>query len=232
MPGLTRHLRCSALAAAVVSLAAIAAQGTGPLASAADSARAVATAGQRMVTLQARPAPTSSSGTTYYELYSGLTGLPPLYEDLCLEADGSGTIGNGTKVLLGECDGSADELWTFVAQSGTAVPPQANGPGYELVNEDGGYCLDAETAPTPIGNGTDVQVWKCNSTAQQAWFSSIVLNGGDRAEINGHTDPANGSPLCLDAPSGADYGTAGEQIEVVDCAYTAGQFWGAPPVKP
>jgi hypothetical protein len=108
--------------------------------------------------------------------------------------------------------------------------PIGDGLAFEFVNADGGYCLDAETAPTPIGNGTKVQLWKCNGRPQQAWFGSGYFNGGETNYVNGRTDPANGSPLCLDVAASSD----GVQAKVQDCKYQdLTQLWdGEPPVSP
>jgi hypothetical protein len=236
---ITKYLRRVVAAAAAGSLAGLAIAVPGA-ATAAAGPRAMAAGPVRMVAgpqglsgLRAVPVRTSSTGVTYFELYSALWvsvagGKSAVY--FCLDADDSHPIGDGTKVQAWQCKGTKNQLWTAVPVSDTTPPPHVSSGAFEFVNADGGYCLDAETAPTPIGNGTKVQLWKCNGRPQQAWFGSGYFNGGETNYVNGRTDPANGSPLCLDVAAPSD----GVQAKVQDCKYQdLTQLWdGEPPVSP
>lgn len=109
-------------------------------------------------------------------------------------------VKSGVSTDVAACTGAADQEWEDVPD-GVAPPSAISGEtGNELQSEVGNYCLDAETAPIPIGNGTRVQVWTCNGESQQTWFTS----GGGLLDaravynlVNGRTDPSNGSTLCL-----------------------------------
>ncbi|WP_197717018.1 extracellular catalytic domain type 1 short-chain-length polyhydroxyalkanoate depolymerase [Glycomyces terrestris] len=83
-----------------------------------------------------------------------LTGLGELrVNGRCLEAKGSGTA-DGTKVVAGECTGSASQFWN-VNVDGT------------ITNAHNGLCLDAFGGGTH--SGTRVVLWTCTGGANQQW---------------------------------------------------------------
>jgi hypothetical protein len=70
----------------------------------------------------------------------------------CLDVNGGGTV-NGTVVDLFTCNGTGAQAWV----------PQPDG---ALVNPQSGRCLDDTSSG---GSGTQVQIWDCAGTPNQAW---------------------------------------------------------------
>jgi hypothetical protein len=81
-----------------------------------------------------------------------------MHNGKCLNDQRSG--GNGSKVILYTCNGSANELWTH--KSNGEFVMKANG---------GKYCLDDPASSTH--NGTQLIVWTCKNGTNQHWFTSL-----------------------------------------------------------
>ncbi|MFD0516319.1 ricin-type beta-trefoil lectin domain protein [Streptomyces aureus] len=77
---------------------------------------------------------------------SGLT-------DTCLEAD-NGADADGTRVLAGDCNGSAGQTWWW-------------GNGQLRLGSSTGKCLDVTGAGTEAGS--PVELWECNGGGNQQW---------------------------------------------------------------
>jgi predicted alpha-1,2-mannosidase len=111
---------------------------------------------------------------------------------------------------LQDKDGSTSNLNPIV--TGTCGPASEN---YWTVEPDGtirvlGSCLDVYHSGT--GDGTDVDLYKCNNTGSQQWR---IEPGG--ALVN----PESGK--CLDATS-----TAGAQVQIDACDQSGEQDWKLP----
>ncbi|MYS19126.1 Concanavalin A-like lectin/glucanases superfamily protein [Streptomyces sp. DvalAA-14] len=116
----------------------------------------------------------------------------------CVDDDAGGTT-NGTRVQLWDCNGGANQNWTFAADGTVRV---------------GGKCLDITGGPTATADGTPVEIWDCNGGANQQWSAQ---NG---ALVN------PGSGKCLDDPG---FNTAnGTQLEIWTCNGGSNQQWVAP----
>jgi alpha-galactosidase len=70
----------------------------------------------------------------------------------CLDAPLSAVPGND--VTLFDCNGGANQQWTFSADG-------------SIRDLDSGLCLDVTGNST--GNGTPVQLWTCTGAANQRW---------------------------------------------------------------
>ena len=124
----------------------------------------------------------------------------------CLDGD-LGTIGNnGAKVQLWACNGWDNQSWIF-------VPNPKFGPYfYTIENAHSGQCLDGDL--NTIGsNGTKVQLWACNSGANQsfAWNPGNTL----QAYLDGQ---------CLDGDLNT-IGTNGTKVQLWDCNGWDNQSW-------
>jgi len=117
---------------------------------------------------------TSSGGSTSSTLVSAASGR-------CLDIPGSNTT-NGTQPVIWDCNGAANQRWTFSGQSIQSL----------------GKCLDS---PTNAGAGTKLQIWSCTGATNQQW----TLNGdgtirntqsGLCLDVSGN-NTANGTPVIL-----------------------------------
>ncbi|MEU4746807.1 cellulase family glycosylhydrolase, partial [Actinosynnema sp. NPDC023658] len=79
-----------------------------------------------------------------------------VYGSKCLDASGGGTTA-GTKVVIGDCTGSATQQWN-VTGTGT------------ITNGQSGLCLDATGAGT--ANGTLIVLWSCTGGTNQRWTTT------------------------------------------------------------
>ncbi|MFK3736088.1 ricin-type beta-trefoil lectin domain protein, partial [Streptomyces sp. NPDC088090] len=169
----------------------------------------------------------------------------------CLDTP-SGATGNGTRLQIYDCNGSAAQK--FAVKGGAPVPAPA------------GKCVDVAADDTGV-NGTAVQLWDCQSwAADQHWYHNangslstigrcLDINGNGTAnntqvelwDCNGvggqvWQQQADGSLLnpqsgrCLDDPNSA--GANGTRLQIWDCAGSANQKWtlptggGTPPTTP
>ena len=113
----------------------------------------------------------------------------------CLDVVGAAT-GNGTQVVIWDCNGGRNQVWTATAGKALVVY--------------GTKCLDVNGAsPSP---GAKVQIWDCNGGANQQW--NVGSNGTVTSVQTG---------LCLDANGG---GTAnGTTVTVWTCNGGGNQQW-------
>ncbi|WP_245811809.1 ricin-type beta-trefoil lectin domain protein [Actinophytocola xinjiangensis] len=102
---------------------------------------------------------------------------------------------NGTQARLWDCDGSADQRWTYTASR-------------TLTN--GTQCLDASGQGT--ANGTKAIIWDCHGGTNQQW--NLNTNG---------TITGVHSGLCLDASGNAT--ANGTLIHLWSCHGGANQQW-------
>ncbi|MEU6668984.1 ricin-type beta-trefoil lectin domain protein [Streptomyces sp. NPDC046727] len=144
----------------------------------------VFTGGPALGTLTVRPVP----GTDATLLTGRRSGrCADLYDN---------TITNGTQAELWDCNGGANQAWTYTARK-------------ELVVY-GDKCLDAYNLGTT--NGTKVVIWDCNGQDNQKWTL-----GADGTVTNVHAG------LCLDA-YGAGTGN-GTPLLLWTCNGGANQKW-------
>ena len=160
---------------------------------------------------------------------------------MCLSDTGFST-GNGTRVVVGSCNGFKNQAWTLPAGPmssqipGTCMDDSGNqtangtkidiwscngGSGQQWTTEpDGtvqihGKCLDAEHGGT--ASGTPVDLSTCKGTGAQQW--QLVPGGGGVSLVN----PQSG--LCLADPGNATVNGTG--LQIATCASAAGQAWRA-----
>ncbi|MFC4535414.1 glycoside hydrolase family 27 protein [Sphaerisporangium dianthi] len=110
------------------------------------------------VTPTPTPTPTPGQSSTLVSAASGR----------CLDVPNSSTT-NGTQPVIWDCNGQANQRWTFSGQTIQAL----------------GKCLDAPNGATA---GSKVQIWDCNGGTNQQW----TLNS------NGTIRNVQLSNLCLD----------------------------------
>jgi len=147
-------------------------------------------------------------------------GLPPppgtgrlrnAAQGLCLDVAGWSAQGDAN-VLLGECNGDPDHVWSFTRDS-------------ELRNTLNGTCLDA--AGTDGQQGANVDVYRCESMDDQRW--KLVARGRGTFELR---NVKRG--LCLDVNGRA--GARGDNVLLWACDGGADQLWSfepyAPPSRP
>jgi hypothetical protein len=81
----------------------------------------------------------------------------------CLDADTKTAFVLGGKVQLWDCNGGPQQIWDQHGAGGGGTARKS------FTDELDALCLDADTKT--IGtNGTRVQRWACNGTAQQQWY--------------------------------------------------------------
>jgi len=113
---------------------------------------------------------------------------------------------NGLLAQLWDQNGEPQQTW-FVAQHGGAGT-------YTLKNASSGKCLDMAT-DGPVGNGTRVQQWTCNSLSNQDWIA-----GGGSGWVTLRNRNSN---LCLDVKE-ANFAN-GAQLQVWQCGGAWNQRW-------
>jgi hypothetical protein len=130
----------------------------------------------------------------------------------CLDADANAIGANGTIVQLWDCNGSVEQQWQVISE------PGGTGTYIGLRNADSGRCLDADTN-TINKNGTTIQLWDCNSSAEQSW------------QVNPHAYDAfnllnTDAPLApmLDADS-TTIGANGTKVQLWANQYDTNQMW-------
>jgi GH25 family lysozyme M1 (1,4-beta-N-acetylmuramidase) len=160
---------------------------------------------------------------------------------MCLDDPGRSTT-NGTRVVVGPCDGLKDQAWTLPAGPVSSQIPgrclddsgnrTANATKIDLwacnggaaqqwtAEPDGtvrihGKCLDVLNGGT--ASGTPVELWSCNGSGAQQWH--LVPGGGGVILAN----PA--SALCLTDPGDATANGTG--LQIATCASATGQVWRA-----
>ena len=110
--------------------------------------------------------------------------------DRCVDVPNQ-TQNNGTQVALWDCNGGANQQWTFTSAKQLQVY--------------GGKCLDAEGGGT--SPGTRAIIWDCNSGAGQQWNLNADgtvtgVQSGLCLDANG-AGTANGTPIILWTCTGA-----------------------------
>jgi lysophospholipase L1-like esterase len=99
----------------------------------------------------------------------------------CLDIPGGNTT-NGTQPIIWDCNGGANQRWTFSGQTIQTL----------------GKCLDAPTGATP---GVKAQLWDCTGGANQQW--TLNTDGTVRGVPSGlcldvdHNRTANGTAVLL-----------------------------------
>ena len=160
---------------------------------------------------------------------------------MCLSDTGFSTA-NGTRVVVGACNGFKNQAWTLPAGPVSSQIPgkcmddsgnkTANGTTIDLSSCTGGSgqqwttgpdgtvrvhgkCLDVQHSGT--ASGTPVDLWTCNGTGAQQW--QLAPGGGGVSLVN----PQSG--LCLADPGDATVNGTG--LQIATCASAAGQAWRA-----
>jgi hypothetical protein len=90
------------------------------------------------------------------------------HDHRCLDADVSSVTHNGTKVQLWDCNGWANQNWTWRAD-------------HTIRSTHDGRCLDEDIAGG-THNGTKAQLWDCNGWDNQKWTitsSGTIVNAHD-----------------------------------------------------
>jgi hypothetical protein len=113
----------------------------------------------------------------------------------CVDINNSSTT-NGTQAQLWDCNGQANQRWTYTSAKQLMVY--------------GNKCLDAYNNGTT--NGTAVVIWDCNGQTNQQWN---VNSGGTITGVQ--------SGLCLDATGAAT--ANGTKIELWACGSGTNQRW-------
>jgi GH25 family lysozyme M1 (1,4-beta-N-acetylmuramidase) len=160
---------------------------------------------------------------------------------MCLSDTGFSTA-NGTRVVVGSCNGFKNQAWTLPAGPVSSQIPgtcmddsgnqTANGTKIDIwscnggsgqqwtIGPDGtvrvqGKCLDVQQGGT--ASGTPVDLWSCDGAGAQQW--QLVPGGGGVSLVN----PQSG--LCLADPGNAAVNGTG--LQIATCASAAGQAWRA-----
>lgn len=105
-------------------------------------------------------------------------------------------------------------VWQFFSQFGSNPPPTTPPPtgNQAVVGQQSGRCLDINNSAT--ANGTQAQLWDCNSGSNQQWTYST----GKQLVVYGNK--------CLGAGQAAGNGTA---AAIWDCNGQADQQWNVNP---
>jgi GH25 family lysozyme M1 (1,4-beta-N-acetylmuramidase) len=160
---------------------------------------------------------------------------------MCLSDTGWSTT-NGTRVVVGSCNGFKNQAWTLPAGPVSSQIPgkcmddsgnqTTNGTKIDIWSCNGttrqqwttgpdgtvrvhGKCLDVQHSGTV--SGTPVDLWSCNGTGAQQW--QLVPGGGGASLVN----PQSG--LCLADPGDATVNGTG--LQIATCASATGQAWRA-----
>ena len=160
---------------------------------------------------------------------------------MCLSDTGWSTA-NGTRVVVGSCNGFKNQAWTLPAGPVSSQIPgkclddsgnkTANGTTIDIsscsstsgqqwtTRPDGtvrvhGKCLDVQPGGTASGSPADL--WSCNGTGGQQW--QLVPGRGGVSLVN----PQSG--LCLADPGNATANGTG--LQIATCASATGQAWRA-----
>jgi hypothetical protein len=138
---------------------------------------------------------TTTGGTTGGTGGTGTGPIKGVGSGRCVDINNS-TTANGTQAQLWDCNGGANQRWTYTASKQLMVY--------------GNKCLDASGQGT--SNGTPTVIWDCNGQANQQW------NLNSDGTITGVQ-----SGLCLDA---SGLGTAnGTKIQLWSCTGGSNQHW-------
>jgi GH25 family lysozyme M1 (1,4-beta-N-acetylmuramidase) len=202
--------------------------------------------GAKVVLATCTGAPVQQWWLTYPRSINSSLGAIPITlrnpaSGMCLSDTGFST-GNGTRVVVGSCNGFKNQAWTLPAGPVSSQIPgmcmddsgnqTANGTKIDIWSCNGGSsqqwttgpdgtvrihgkCLDAEHGGT--ASGTPVDLSTCQGTGAQQW--QLVPSGGGASLMN----PQSG--LCLADPGNATVNGTG--LQIATCAGAAGQAWRA-----
>jgi len=202
--------------------------------------------GAKVVLATCTGAPVQQWWLTYPRSINSSLGAIPITlrnpaSGMCLSDTGFST-GNGTRVVVGSCNGFKNQAWTLPAGPVSSQIPgtcmddsgnqTANGTKIDIWSCNGGSgqqwttgpdgtvrihgkCLDAEHGGT--ASGTPVDLSTCQGTGAQQW--QLVPGGGGASLMN----PQSG--LCLADPGNATVNGTG--LQIATCAGAAGQAWRA-----
>jgi beta-glucosidase len=202
--------------------------------------------GAKVVLAACTGAPVQQWWLTYPRSISPSLGAIPVTllnpaSGMCLSDTGWSTT-NGTRVVVGSCNGFKNQAWTLPAGPVSSRIPgkcmddsgngTANGTKIDIGSCNGssgqqwttgpdgtvrvhGKCLDVQHSGTV--SGTPVDLWSCNGTGAQQW--QLVPGGGGVSLVN----PQSG--LCLADPGNATVNGTG--LQIATCASAAGQAWRA-----
>jgi beta-glucosidase len=200
--------------------------------------------GAKVVLATCTGAPVQQWWLTYPRSINSSLGAIPITlrnpaSGMCLSDTGFST-GNGTRVVVGSCNGFKNQAWTLPAGPVSSQIPgmcmddsgnqTANGTKIDIWSCNGGSgqqwttgpdgtvrihgkCLDAEHGGT--ASGTPVDLSTCQGTGAQQW--QLVPGGGGASLMN----PQSG--LCLADPGNATVNGTG--LQIATCASAAGQAW-------
>ena len=202
--------------------------------------------GAKVVLAACTGAPVQQWWLTYPRSISPSLGAIPITllnpaSGMCLSDTGWSTT-NGTRVVVGSCNGFKNQAWTLPAGPVSSQIPgkcmddsgnqTTNGTKIDISSCNGtsgqqwttgpdgtvrvhGKCLDVQHSGTV--SGTLVDLWSCNGTGAQQW--QLVPGGGGASLVN----PQSG--LCLADPGNATVDGTG--LQIATCASAAGQAWRA-----
>jgi GH25 family lysozyme M1 (1,4-beta-N-acetylmuramidase) len=202
--------------------------------------------GAKVVLAACTGAPAQQWWLTYPRSISPSLGTVPVTllnpaSGMCLSDTGWSTA-NGTRVVVGSCNGFKNQAWTLPAGPVSSQIPgkcmddsgngTANGTKIGISSCNGtsgqqwttgpdgtvrvhGKCLDVQQGGT--ASGTPVDLWSCNGTGRQQW--QLVPRGGGVSLVN----PQSG--LCLADPGNATANGTG--LQIATCAGATGQAWRA-----
>jgi hypothetical protein len=91
---------------------------------------------------------------------------------------------------------------------------------YEITNQDGNYCLDANDKGSTAGqNGDKVQLFSCNGGTNQLWYTTSINSAGNATLHNGMY-PSE----CLNANDSPSLGD-GSVVQLWTCGTEANNMW-------
>ncbi len=120
------------------------------------------------------------------------------------------SLANGARAQLWQRNGGLNQAWTVwdIGSFGASR-------GYALINANSGKCLDM-AIDGAVGNGTRVQQWTCNFTANQEWLAD---GGSGWVTLRNRQRP----DLCLDVTN-VKYAN-GALLQVWTCSGNWNQRW-------
>ncbi|MEV6718037.1 RICIN domain-containing protein [Lentzea sp. NPDC051208] len=127
----------------------------------------------------------------------------------CLDSPDHADEASGTRVILWDCHGGANQQWEFVKEAGTGFFDSDRTGVFRI----GGKCLDAYGGSTAAG--TPVILWDCHGGPNQRW-----THYGLRGLI---TLAGTGSSACL-VRAGSGTPVNGTQLVIAPCEPRSGAW--------